>query len=348
MVKNKITIVEIAKIAGVNPSTVSRALHPEKSSHLSEELRQKIKKICEGNNYRPQVAAKGFAARKSYRVGLLLGALRNDLTNPHFSLFIQGICDSLQSAGYTLSILWCEADGKENINEKVQNFLFSDVADAYIMGSTLLKKQSVEMFQSTGRPIVALSNHPTYEIDNFHQVKIDFSGAMKTIWQQMPADALENITLFSTNPDNKNELIKQYAPSGAKLSFLCERVYQHDTENLRASIRNAAAKHWDALKRSKVIWCESDIAALSVYDLCKEYGLEPGRDLLIIGHDNFEATCRNPPKKQIISTIDPHWEQTGRLAGEFTIRCINNKEPAGASISCPASFVTRETFPYKE
>ena len=128
MVKNKITIVEIAKIAGVNPSTVSRALHPEKSSHLSEELRQKIKKICEGNNYRPQVAAKGFAARKSYRVGLLLGALRNDLTNPHFSLFIQGICDSLQSAGYTLSILWCEADGKENINEKVQNFLFSDVA----------------------------------------------------------------------------------------------------------------------------------------------------------------------------------------------------------------------------
>ena len=115
--KNKITIVQIAKLAGVNPSTVSRALHAVKSSHISEELRQKIQKICEEHNYRPQIAAKGFAFRKSYRVGLLLGRLRGDLMSPHFSLFIQGICDSLQKAGYTLSILWCEIDGKEDIEK---------------------------------------------------------------------------------------------------------------------------------------------------------------------------------------------------------------------------------------
>ena len=344
--KNKITIVQIAKLAGVNPSTVSRALHAVKSSHISEELRQKIQKICEEHNYRPQIAAKGFAFRKSYRVGLLLGRLRGDLMSPHFSLFIQGICDSLQKAGYTLSILWCEMDGEENIEKNVRNFLFSDVADAYIMGTTLLKKQSVEMFRSTGRPIVALSNHPAYKIDNFHQVKLDFSKAMQTIWAQMPEKAMKNIVAFSLVNNNKFDLLRQYAPPEADIRFLNPGIQLDDTIGLRLLSEQTAEKYWDTLKQAKVIWCDSDLTALGICDLYRKKGLIPGKDILVIGHDNFEQTCYKPPRKTCLSTIDPHWLKAGQTTGEFTLRCIDEKEPAGSCIAIDATFIKRKTFPY--
>ena len=55
--KRPLTIDGIAKLAGVNRSTVSRALNPETASLISEEVRKRILAICDEHNYRPRASA---------------------------------------------------------------------------------------------------------------------------------------------------------------------------------------------------------------------------------------------------------------------------------------------------
>ena len=60
--KKPLTIDGIAKLAGVNRSTVSRALNPETASLISEEQRNRILAICNEHNYRPRASARAFKA----------------------------------------------------------------------------------------------------------------------------------------------------------------------------------------------------------------------------------------------------------------------------------------------
>ena len=141
--KKRITIKEIAEIAGVNISTVSRVLNPESGGRISKEQREKIIAICDKLNYRPRVAAKGCAQNKTFKIGLILGAIERDLCNSSFALYIRGVCSILQKHGYNLAILWV-GETQYTQAEEVKNFLMSDTADGYILGAPLLEEQTLD------------------------------------------------------------------------------------------------------------------------------------------------------------------------------------------------------------
>jgi LacI family transcriptional regulator len=119
---NKVTIKEIAQLASVNISTVSRALNPQTAFKVSSIQREKILALCNKYNYRPRVSARACATGKSFHVALMLGALTSDLASPLQALFIKGVSSVLQANGYTLSILWAE-EYPEKKDKVVQNFL---------------------------------------------------------------------------------------------------------------------------------------------------------------------------------------------------------------------------------
>ncbi|MBQ9771491.1 MAG: LacI family DNA-binding transcriptional regulator [Lentisphaeria bacterium] len=71
--KKNITIKDIARIAGVSPAVVSVALSDKSSStRMSEKTREQIRAIARQQNYRPNIAARGFQKGKSYLIGVFL------------------------------------------------------------------------------------------------------------------------------------------------------------------------------------------------------------------------------------------------------------------------------------
>ena len=76
--KRPLTIDGIAKLAGVNRSTVSRALNPETASLISEEVRKRILAICDEHNYRPRASARAFASGKTQKIALISSTLIHD------------------------------------------------------------------------------------------------------------------------------------------------------------------------------------------------------------------------------------------------------------------------------
>ena len=90
----KATIKDIAKTAEISYSSVSRALNGLKG--VSEETRQKVKKIAEEMEYTPNAVARGLVQKQTGTLGLILP----DITNPFYPEIARGVEERASLAGY--------------------------------------------------------------------------------------------------------------------------------------------------------------------------------------------------------------------------------------------------------
>lgn len=110
-----VTIKDVAKKAGVSPSTVSRALHD--SSLISTETKQIIKKAMDELNYLPNFAAQNLANSSSNIVGVILPPNKQSISNnPFFSQVLQGITSVCNQQKFMVAL----AAGN-NDDELIQN-----------------------------------------------------------------------------------------------------------------------------------------------------------------------------------------------------------------------------------
>jgi LacI family transcriptional regulator len=79
------TIVDVAKVLGVSPSTVSRALN--NSSEINEYTRQEIIKVANELDYRPNLLAQSLNRGESHTIGVIIP----DIQRPFFAGVVAGI-----------------------------------------------------------------------------------------------------------------------------------------------------------------------------------------------------------------------------------------------------------------
>lgn len=91
------TLKDVAKLVGLHPATVSRALNPRTSHLVSPETVTKVRRAAESLDYIPNPMASGLRTQRSHTVGVVIP----DLNNPLFSGMVRGIQDTLARAGYT-------------------------------------------------------------------------------------------------------------------------------------------------------------------------------------------------------------------------------------------------------
>jgi LacI family transcriptional regulator len=110
----KATIKDIGKAAGVNPSTVSRALN--NSADISEVLRNKIKAIAKELNYTPNLLAVNLRNQRSNLLGLIIPKF----SNYFIPSLIEGISREVNKFGYKLVILTSE----ESVSNEAEHIKF--------------------------------------------------------------------------------------------------------------------------------------------------------------------------------------------------------------------------------
>ena len=92
--KTKITSLEVADMAGVSQSTVSRSLSP--SSPVAKKTREKVKKIANKIGYRPNAMARSLITQKSNMVGIVIS---NVTTNPFYPEVLVCLAENFRNMG---------------------------------------------------------------------------------------------------------------------------------------------------------------------------------------------------------------------------------------------------------
>ena len=74
----RVTIVDVARSAGVSQGTVGRVLHGTKGSKISEATSERVRKAAQQLNYQPNEAARQLASKRSNNIGVLIDSEPNE------------------------------------------------------------------------------------------------------------------------------------------------------------------------------------------------------------------------------------------------------------------------------
>lgn len=173
---SKISIKEVAKLAGVSPTTVSRVIN--NSDHpVSKDTRKKVMKAVKDLNFEPNRMARGLSSKKSNIIGVIV----HDVSDDYFSEILKGIESVIYREKYVVNIYNTYRDVKREL--RAVNMLRAYRADAVIFtGGALLDEDYdkkintiIKQLKSEGSIIVGVTEHPfadvNFEVGNLAAVK---------------------------------------------------------------------------------------------------------------------------------------------------------------------------------
>ncbi|WP_199624631.1 LacI family DNA-binding transcriptional regulator [Paenibacillus alkalitolerans] len=147
------TIRDVAKLAGVSVSTVSRFLN--KSGYVNAETERLIKDAIEKLNYSPNEVARGLAGKKTNTIALILP----DISNLFFSDLARAVEDVAATYGYT--VIFGNSDDQGTKERRYIETLKKKYIDGIIFASNTLSREDSEMLAKLGIPFVCLDRGPS-------------------------------------------------------------------------------------------------------------------------------------------------------------------------------------------
>ena len=163
--RQHITIKDIARIAGVSTSTVSRAL--SNSPELSEQTRQRILEICRREGYRVNALARSLICNKTNVIELI----DPELTNPFYAELSLGIETHARSLGY--NVILCNGQNDAKVTEELFGFLISHQVDGIILASSQQDAGTMIQKLAPRLPAVLLGTPALVSGDEVNSVCID-------------------------------------------------------------------------------------------------------------------------------------------------------------------------------
>lgn len=154
-----VSIYDVAKLAGVSISTVSRALNS--SGYVSQKTRKKVMEAMEELRFVPSITAQNLAKEQTMLIGLyfpLLATGAGALSSVYFMEFIRGVNEVVMNKGYHL-LLINETNKEKDLLEGVQTpqyslFLKQKRIDGLLFGSAPLRNSSFLELVKSGSPMV--------------------------------------------------------------------------------------------------------------------------------------------------------------------------------------------------
>jgi len=127
----RVTIAEVAELAGVHKGTVSRALNARTEHQVNPVTLKRVQRAAKQLGYIPNFMARGLRTSLSMTIGVIVP----DLTNPIFPPILRGIENYLSPRGYTALV--ANTDGRESLERAVFDSLLERRVDGLIMATGL-------------------------------------------------------------------------------------------------------------------------------------------------------------------------------------------------------------------
>ena len=282
----KVTIKKIAFEAGVDPSTVSRALQNDPT--ISTDTCKKIKKIAEKLNYYPDLLARSLRKNKSNVIGIIL----DDPKNPFYTEILYAISEVLYKKDYSMIVCYSNYD-TDRERKNIFSLLSSRV-DGIIISPIEDKSKNIKILIENKVKTVIIDAYPyfknisyvytdnfkaskiavEYLIDNGHKEILLFQGPVYTsLFEQFKSGYITTLQKYGIRP-NKNLILvaEELSINGGYSNFkeLILRKYQSKTVSFTAIVTI------------------SDLLAVGLYKALNEMGYRIPDDFSIVGYDNIK------------------------------------------------------------
>lgn len=337
-VKTRANIKDIARIAQVHPSTVSRVLNPATRSMVSEALAKEILRIAGDLGYRRNPLASGLRTRKTFTVGIIIP----DLTNPVFPPIVRSAEQTLDGAGY-IAVLADSGSRERSEREIIENMRARDV-DGLILATATRRDPVVDTCIEQGIPVVLVNR--TVSRHNVPAVVNDDELGIELALEHLAGLGHETIAYIG-GPQSTSTGYARYHAFTKSAKKLGLGVEKNLVTNAKAFSEAAGAAALDALletgERFTAALTANDLLALGCYDALRARGLSCPRDISITGFNDMPYVDRMDPP---LTTLRIAHDALGVQAAQLLLERIENPDgPVEERRLAPELIVRGSTAP---
>lgn len=310
------TLKDIASIAGVSISTVSRVLNKNASKHrISRDTEKIVLKTAAELNYRPNQLARGLRVKKTQSIGLVLP----DISNPFFSYVGRSIQRMAHQNGYSLII--CDTDEDLALEIEHLNLLRSKGVDGLIIMPVGQKFTHLQAIVDDGMPLVLIDR--CFEELNCSSVVIDNYLGSRSAMEHMIACGHRRIAFIQglpntyTNTGRLNGYLDALSAYGIPVDE--KLIVGKDFRRENGYIETKFLLNLEP--RPTAIFSTSDLITLGALQAISEEGLQIPQDISLVAFDDVDFA---PYLICSLTTVAQPKEHMGEMAVKILIEYMKN------------------------
>jgi LacI family transcriptional regulator len=333
--ERNMTIDQVAELAYVSRSVVSRVLndHP----NVSDEARERVKKVIEEHDYRPNSMARSLATDRSYEISILTPRRGDEsLATGYWPLLYSGIFEQSLERGYFVSLSMVSPEVKDKISDRA--------ADARFDGYMLITREVTEIvgsvFEERDVPTVLIGSKPEWE--GIHSIDIDNAEGGYKAGSHLCGLGHEDIGVLLGNPqlketaDRREGLRAALEEAGRTVPDERVAVGDYSQESGYEIVQRWIA---DASVPSG-LFCASDTMAMGALLALHESGYEVPGDVAVVGFDGLPASQYTIPP---LTTVRQPVYEKGKEAANVLIDEIENAGSSPTHTALEPELVVRKS-----
>ena len=265
-------ISKIAKLSGVSPATVSRYLN---NGYVSEEKKERIKKVIEETGYIPSPSAQTLRTKKNN----ILGVIVPKISSESISKMVQGITTELKNTKY--NIILANTDNSPDKELEFLSIFKNNTVDGVILIGTILTRKHHQIINEYAKPIVLLGQFDK----NVSCVYYDDFGASYGCTEKLIKCGCKKIAYIGVTPKDKSAGKSRLDGFN---SALCDNGLTVNPKLMSESDFNSEGGY-QAMERLLTIsepfdglFCATDNIALGAMKSLREHGINIPKDVKIV------------------------------------------------------------------
>jgi LacI family sucrose operon transcriptional repressor len=326
------TIKEIAEMANVSRTTVSRVLN--NSGYVSEDVRRRILKVIEETGYVPSEHAKSLRTKKTKVIGVILPKISTETS----SRLVAGIDEELAEKGYQILLANTNLDMEKEL--EFMKLLKVRQVDGIILAATNVNKRLIQQINQIDIPFVVIGQN--------------IDGVSNVLYNDYHA-AREMVSLFIKKQHKKIGFIG-VDESDVAVGYLRKQGYLDEMKSNDLSVE----KDWiqkgifdiesgyDAMKRiiensssvPTAIFAVTDRLAIGAIKYLNEQAYKIPSDMAIAGIGASEISQYTYPP---LTTIDYRNEEAGKEAAKLLIETIEVDNKLSKKITLDYRLLLRDS-----
>ena len=320
MDKKNITIYNIAKEAGVSPSTVSRVITGNVG--VAKDKEERIRAIIEKYHFIPNAMAKGLKEKRSKVIGVIVP----NINNPYFSNLFYEI--QMSAIKEDLMVLLCNTNGDPKMEMKMFHTLIHKQVEAMvIIGGALddkdCSKEYIKEIERLARYIPVIITTPRKTLGCIKVVNDD-EQCMKLMAEHLADRGYQKIALIGGN--------EEIIPSAYRRKYFFKYTKKNNLIVRKNWIINGGfdiksgmmlmQKLWSYDEKPDAVCGINDLVALGILKYAYEKGISIPADLGVMGCDGINLGETSSPA---LSTVATHYHVFGETVIKAILTALGNK-----------------------
>lgn len=330
--KQKTTIRDIARLAGVSETTVSLSF--QQNSRISEQTRAKVLQIARQINYVPNAAARDLRAGRTRTIGFLI----NDITNPFYGSMIRTSEQVASERGY--EVIFAESQWSPQRAVTVLGKMIQSRIEGVILCFSEKSEDAYQMVRQSNLPHVAVDTVPSFYTDSYILNDGQNTG-------YLAASHLVDCTCRSPVIVNARRDLGSFSSitqmEAGFEQFMSAQDIGYRSIDAGLSIESGIRAFRDLSDSNTAfdgVFCMNDLCAMGFMHASREQGLYAGRDYAIMGVDNNDVSSLGMIG---LTSVYIDYDDIAKEAADFVIDSIEGRSSALLQRIVRPKLVARES-----